>query len=94
MSRMDQLLREELQQVLDRVSATAGGGTVAFVSVHHPVLRGRLDEADQRLAAIRTELLDRYSAWMATLKEIEALWELAAWEARQLGAAEALEEAA
>lgn len=94
MNRMDRLLSEELQLALDRVGTSTGEGTVAFVSAHHPALRGRLDEADQRLATIRAELFDRYSAWTATLKEIEALWELAAWEARQPGAAEALGEAA
>lgn len=77
MNPLDRLLQDELSRCLDRIAGAYGEGTLAFINAHHPGLRCRLDEAEARLAAVRLDLLDRYSAWQTVLKDLEGLWALA-----------------
>ena len=78
MNPLDRLLREEVSQCLEGIAGASAEGALAFITAHHPGLRGRLDEAEMRLATLRVELLDHYAAWQATLGEMENLWALAA----------------
>ncbi len=78
MTPLDRLLREELSRCLERIAGVSPEGLLAFITAQHPSLRGRLDEAEARLAGLRAELLERYAAWEAALRDLENLWALAA----------------
>ena len=77
MNPLDRLLGDEVSHCLDRIAGAYGEGTLAFINAHHPGLRGRLDEKESQLAALRLELLERYAAWQGALKDLEDLWALA-----------------
>ncbi|MBI2553264.1 MAG: hypothetical protein HYV92_02315 [Candidatus Rokubacteria bacterium] len=77
MNPLDRLLGEELSRCLDRIAGSYGEGTLAFINAHHPGLRCRIDEKENQLAALRLELLERYAAWQAAMKDLEDLWALA-----------------
>lgn len=94
MSAIEQWLTQELSETLNAVARDIPPETLAFITVHHPHLRSRIEAAEARLAERRAELLGVYSAWHSTLEEIQNLWGLAGWEASQTGAADALKEAA
>ncbi len=94
MDPLDRLLGEELSSSLDRIAGSCGEGTLAFVTAHHPNLRGRLEEAEARLAGLRLELLDRYAAWRAALRTLEDLWALAELKRAEPDATDALRSAA
>jgi hypothetical protein len=80
MNPLDRLLKDELNQLLDRISTSVPGESLAQITASTPALRARLDEADARLAALRGTLLDAYGAWGRTLDDLENLWALAAWK--------------
>ncbi|MFQ5898576.1 MAG: hypothetical protein ACE5JN_10055 [Candidatus Methylomirabilia bacterium] len=94
MNALSHLLTADVCGSVERIAATSEEGTVGFVAAYHPALRARVEDAETRLAALRADLLDRYTIWEQTLMEIEMLWALAGWEAKQPGAAEALRTAA
>lgn len=77
MNPLDRFLGEELSRCLERIAGSYGEGTLAFLNAEHPGLRGRIDEKDGQLAALRRELLDRYAVWEGALKDLEDLWALA-----------------
>ena len=76
MNPLDRLLGDEVSRCLDRIAGAYGEGALAFINAHHPGLRGRLDEKESQLAALRLELLERYAAWQGALKDLEDLWAL------------------
>ncbi len=80
MNPVDRLLRDEMNQLLDRIAATVPEGSLATATAAHPTLRARLDETETRLTAIRATLLESYGAWGKTLEDLENLWALAAWK--------------
>jgi hypothetical protein len=80
MNALDRLLRDEVNQLLDRIAAAVPGGSLGAVSATSPTLRARLDETDARLSALRGSLLEAYGAWEKTLDDLENLWALAAWK--------------
>ncbi|MBI4588228.1 MAG: hypothetical protein HY725_05275 [Candidatus Rokubacteria bacterium] len=94
MSPLDGLLREDVSRCLEWIAGSSPEGTLAFLTAHHPGLRGRLEEAEARLAALRAQLLDDYAAWQATLGEMENLWALAALKTAEPGAPDAFKSAA
>jgi hypothetical protein len=89
MNAMERVLREELEDLLDRVSATVPGGCLQAVSAREPTLRKRLDEMDLQLAGLRAALVDGYGRWRRALDDLENLWALAAYRS---GAEEPAEE--
>lgn len=78
MDRLDTLLREEVGRWLERVGGSYAEGTLVALRAQYPHLSGRIDEAEERLASLRAELLKGYRAWRETLVELEDLWGLAA----------------
>ncbi len=80
MNPVDQLLRDELNHLLDRISTSVPGQSLAQVTASLPTLRARLDETDARLAALREALLEVYGTWGKALDDLENLWALAAWK--------------
>ncbi len=80
MNRVDRLLRDEMNELLDRIAATVPEGSLTAATDAHPTLRARLDETETRLTAIRATLLESYGAWGKTLEDLENLWALAAWK--------------
>jgi hypothetical protein len=77
MNPLDRLLGNELSRCLDRTAESYAEGTLAFINAERPGLRGRIDEKEGQLAALRLELLERYAAWQGALKDLEDLWALA-----------------
>jgi len=94
MKSIEQVLTQELSELLEEIAPDVPRGTMAFINVHDPTLRSRIDEAEARLAIHRNELIAHYGSWRSAREDLQNLWSLAGWKARQPGAAEALEEAA
>ena len=94
MHSLERTLAEDLSRTLEVIAGTVRDGTFEFITAHHPGLRSRIENAESRLAAERAGLLAQYARWRSTLEELENLWALAAWEASEPGAAEALRLAA
>lgn len=80
MNPMDQLLRDELHRLLDRIAATTRAGVARASARHLPDLRIRLDEAEARLSARRQVLLEQYAQWQEALEACEDLWAVAQLE--------------
>lgn len=74
MNTLERLLQDELKRLVDRIAARAGQETAAGVKAD---LKGRIERCEDRLTAIRTELLEGYAAWTRALEECEDLWALA-----------------
>lgn len=94
MKPLEHLLADDLARTLEAIARGYSEGTLAFIAAHHPTLRSRVEAAESRLAVERAELLARYDGWRNTLEDLQNLWALAAWEASQPGAADALRSAA
>lgn len=94
MNLLERILAEDLTCTLEAIAGSSCEGTLAFITAHHPGLRSRIEKAESRLAAERAGLLAQYASWRSTLEEVENLWALAAWEASEPGAADALSQAA
>ena len=83
MNPLDRLLRDELNDLLDRIATTVPAGSLTAASAGHPTLRARLDETEARLAAVRSTLIEAYGDWGRGLEDLENLWALAAWKASE-----------
>jgi len=94
MNPLERVLTEDLSRTLAAIAGSSCEGTLDFITANHPDLRSRIEKAEARLAAERAGLLAQYTGWRSTLEELENLWALATWEAREPGAAEALSQAA
>lgn len=94
MNALEHVLTEDLSRTLEAIAGSSREGTLDFITSHHPGLRSRIEKAESRLATERAGLLAQYARWRSTLEELENLWALAAWEASEPGAAEALSPAA
>ena len=77
MDRMEQLLQDDLNYLIDCVAATTHEGTVADCAGEHPEVASRLGEAETRLSAARQGLLQGYAVWRELLREYRDLWALA-----------------
>jgi len=86
MNPMDQMLRDELNRLLDRIAATTRAGVATASARHLPDLRIRLDEAEARLSAKRQVLLEQYAQWQEALEACEDLWAVAQLELEETGA--------
>jgi hypothetical protein len=93
MNPVDRVLIEELTHLVDRLATSVPNGSLAQAVAANPRLRGRLDEADAQLAALRGTLLEDYGRWRRALEDLENLWALAAWR-RSAAPEEAGEQAA
>jgi hypothetical protein len=94
MNPLDRLLREEMSRCVERIAGAYGEGTLPFVTAHHPRLGARIEEAETRLAGLRSGLLENYAAWEAALEEMENLWALAAMKQAEPGGSDLLKSAA
>jgi hypothetical protein len=80
MSRVEQVLNDEISQLLERLSGTVPDGCLEATASRNPVLRRRLDEVESQMATVRAALIDSYSRWRRSL-DLENIWALAAWKA-------------
>lgn len=80
MNRLNRMLSDETNRLLDRIAATVPCGSLAAATAAHPALRARLDEAEARVTAIRATLLEAYGDWGRALEDLENLWALVAWK--------------
>lgn len=81
MSRMEQILNDDVSQLLDRLAGSIPGGCLEATAGRNPGLRRRLDEVESQMAAVRASLVDGYGRWRRSLDDLENLWALAAWKA-------------
>src|SRR5207244_12892592 len=78
MNPVDRLLRDEMNQLLDRIAATVPEGSLAAATARYPTLRARLDEAEARLTALRATVVETYGAWGENFEDLDNLWARAA----------------
>jgi len=86
MNAMDRVLRDDLNQLLDRIASSTRAGVARASGRHLPDVRVRLDEAEARLSAKRDLLLEHYAEWQAALDACEDLWAVAQLELEETSA--------
>lgn len=74
MNTLERLLRDDLNQLIDRVAARMTAETAAGLQGD---LRARIERSEDRLSGLRTALLDGYAEWADAIEECEDLWLLA-----------------
>ena len=79
MNAVEQVLRADMNELLDRLASSVPGGCLTTISGTQPTLRKRLDEMEDRLTDARAILLDGYGRWRRALEDIESLWALGAY---------------
>lgn len=79
MNAVEQVLRVEMNELLDRLSASVPGGCLTTISATQPTLRKRLDEMEDHLTSARAAMLDGYGRWRRALEDVESLWALGAY---------------
>ena len=79
MNPAEQVLRADMNDLLDRLASSVPGGCLTAISAAQPTLRKRLDEMEDRLTDARAILLDGYGRWRRALEDIESLWALGAY---------------
>jgi hypothetical protein len=79
MNAVEQVLRGEMEELLERLAASVPGGCLTSISAQQPALKKRLDEMEDHLTGARAALLDGYGQWRRVLEDIESLWALGAY---------------
>lgn len=74
MNAIDQVLRDEMNRLLDRIAGGGNAEDLVGVLAAQPSLRGKLDETEERLAEIRQSMLEAYGAWGRAMDDLENLW--------------------
>ena len=79
MNAVEQVLRADMNELLDRLASSVPGGCLTAISATQPTLRKRLDEMEDHLTNARAAMLDGYGRWLRALEDIESLWALGAY---------------
>ena len=79
MNDLERLLVDDLTRLIDRLASSIPEGAVDRIRASVPQFATRIDDVDERLAAIRTALLEDYARWRRALEDAENLWAVAAW---------------
>jgi len=74
MNVLEKLLQDELNRLVDRIAAASQADTAAALKSD---LRARIERSEERLAGLRSALLDGYAEWTRAIAECEDLWALA-----------------
>ena len=74
MNSVDQVLRDEMNRLLDRIAGGSSAEGLVDVLSDQPGLRARLDETEERLATLRRSMLETYGAWGRAMDDLENLW--------------------
>jgi hypothetical protein len=74
MNTVDQLLRDDMNRLLDRIAGGRSADGLVGVLATQPALRARLDEAEERLAGLRRSMLETYGSWSRAMDDLENLW--------------------
>jgi hypothetical protein len=80
MNRLEQVLNDEVNVLLDRLAGSVPGGCLEALVAASPGLRKRLEVVEGELAAARAAILEGYGRWRRSLDDLESLWALAAWK--------------
>ena len=88
MNTLEQLLQDDLNRLVDRLSALVPEHEAAGATDRRAEWQPRLDIAEAQLTAMRQDLLRRYAAWRAALEEVGDLMALAALAAEPLAPAD------
>ena len=79
MNAAEQVLRADMNELLDRLASSVPGGCLTAISATQPTLRKRLDEMEDHLTDARVAMLEGYGRWRRALEDIESLWALGAY---------------
>lgn len=79
MNTVEQVLKVEMSELLERLASSVPGGCLTAISQTQPTLRKRLDEMEDHLTDARAALLDGYGQWRRALEDLESLWALGAY---------------
>ena len=85
MNAVEQVLRAEMDELLDRLASSVPGGCLTTISAIQPTLRKRLDEMEDHLTSARAAMLDGYGRWRRALEDVESLWALGAYRVDHMG---------
>jgi hypothetical protein len=85
MTAVEQVLRADMNELLDRLASSVPGGCLSGISATQPTLRKRLDEMEDHLTDARAAVLDGYGRWLRALEDIESLWALGAYRIDGMG---------
>ena len=85
MNAVDQVLRADMNELLDQLASSVPGGCLTAISATQPTLRKRLDEMEDHLTTARAAVLDGYGRWRRALEDIESLWALGAYRIDGMG---------
>ena len=78
MNALEQILQDDLNRLVDRLSAVT-----AECAEHRPSVQAQLDRAEAQLSSVRLDLLRGYAQWREALEECGDLWAMAALAADQ-----------
>ena len=79
MNAVEQVLRADMNELLDRLASSVPGGCLTTISGTQPTLRKRLEEMEDHLTDARAVLLDGYGRWRRALEDLENLWAITAY---------------
>ena len=79
MNAVEQVLRADMNELLDRLASSVPGGCLTAISATQPTLRKRLDEMEDHLTDARAAMLEGYGRWRRAFEDIESLWALGAY---------------
>ena len=74
MNAVDRMLRDEMNRLLDRVAGSGNAEDLVGVLAGQPGLRAKIEEAEERWAALRRSMVDAYGAWGRAMDDLESLW--------------------
>ena len=77
MNPLERVLQNDLDQLVDRLSAAMPEGFFTECADSCPEVLARLEGAEARLSGARLDLLRSYAAWRHALDECADLWAVA-----------------
>ena len=77
MNPLERVLQNDLDQLVDRLSAAMPEGFVTECADSCPEVLARLEGAEARLSGARLDLLRSYAAWRHALDECADFWAVA-----------------
>ena len=78
MNALERILQDDLNRLVDRLSAAT-----PECAEHRPSVQAQLDRAEAQLSSVRLDLLRVYAEWREALEECGDLWAMAALAADQ-----------
>ena len=78
MNALERILQDDLNRLVDRLSAVTGE-----CAEHRPSVQAQLDRVEEQLSIVRLDLLRSYAEWREALEECGDVWAVAELAADQ-----------